>query len=229
MHNSQKKEDKKPPKTESGPVPSPENHATLFEYDSAIRWFTLRFRESKLESKYQTRPADPTFSVKSFKILFIILLIIVAFRRIEALAFSLAGSDLSTVSKLAENLNVILLAGTGVLEILFYFWSKLKIIQGFPTIFYMFYSTAYSSYSVSKTTMCVVPTYTLSQFITTLCLRGIPAYMCAFVLGASYTRTWIVPATACLTGTLFQGAINHMYSVPICTPYYLPRRRDHLL
>eukprot|EP01022_Parablepharisma_sp_SALTPOND_P028330 TRINITY_DN70804_c1_g1_i1.p1 TRINITY_DN70804_c1_g1~~TRINITY_DN70804_c1_g1_i1.p1 ORF type:complete len:673 (-),score=67.41 TRINITY_DN70804_c1_g1_i1:111-2129(-) len=39
--------------------------------------------------------------------------------------------------------------------------------------------------------------------------------MCAFVFGATYAYSWMVPALACFLGAVFHLVINHLYKIPI--------------
>ncbi len=120
---------------------------TLSDFNESIKKFTLFYKDPDMEKEYREKRIDPLTVMRFFKILFIILAVILALRRIEALTFAYMGIESDAAPRDVEKVNVIALAVVCLAEATIALTRKIWILKGFFFMIYIFFSISYGSFS----------------------------------------------------------------------------------
>ncbi len=118
---------------------------TLSDFNQSINPFFLTFRSPSLEHKYREKRIDPLRTMRFFRILFIILIVLIALRRIETLIFTYLGVPGEIRSKTVETIKVIVLVSVCLLESIIAISKKLWMAKGFFFMSYIFFFIAYGA------------------------------------------------------------------------------------
>ena len=110
-----------------------------------LKKYTITFRNPKLEDKYRKTCLNRSLVNDPFKFLLMILIALVAFRRIEAVIFTCLKIEAYVGPQHVEKLNVILLFITAFSEALVYVMDQLHKCRGFFFMVYIYFSSTYAS------------------------------------------------------------------------------------
>ena len=125
----------------------------FIEFNNQVFKYTLRFRSEQIEAEYRDPGRHAQYTVKTFKVIFIILIFLFVFRRIQN--FFMSRAEVTSNAGPADSV-VINLIGLGIvtaLEIPIYFISKLKPVKGFFFMVYAFFYISFESYCKSPKTL----------------------------------------------------------------------------
>ena len=172
--------------------------------------FFLTFKDPKLERIYTKKKTNPLLVTSSFKIIFLVFVIIVILRRIESLLFRFIGIKSNAAVKQTAILNIALLVVAAIFETIIRLIKKLSFAKGFFYMSYIFVSISYSSFIRNRNSFNDIPS-------------AIPVYICAVIIGSIYTNSWVTASSACMVGAIVkvslyrkeQGAIYDLIFIDI--------------
>ena len=138
----------------------------MADFDRFINPYTLIFIDSSLEQKYRKKNISAFPPIKSLKIGFIILMILILLRQSELLLLAVAKynpfSDSNYVFQGFDNHIIvtlyIFLSGF-ILELTIWYYKKLKPMKGIPLMISILFILNYLSEKLPSKVMAVIPMY----------------------------------------------------------------------
>ena len=120
------------------------------EFDKLVNIYTLKFNDPNLEQKYNKSKFTPLNTLKSLRISFIILLVMLVLREIELLIFSIKEIPSILKSDTIIWISISHMFTTILIEFFIRRLDIFKSLQGFFGLVYIFTMSSYISYSSSN-------------------------------------------------------------------------------
>lgn len=137
--------------------PLEDKEVTLADFDENLAKFSIRFKNRRLEDEYLEKRIDPLNVKLFFRITFIVLVAIIAARRVESLVFAILGIESDAASVKAELINVVFMAAVLIIEAVVYFVKPLRLARGSFFMVFIFFSICYASYSANNQRLGIIP------------------------------------------------------------------------
>eukprot|EP01022_Parablepharisma_sp_SALTPOND_P028805 TRINITY_DN71772_c1_g1_i1.p1 TRINITY_DN71772_c1_g1~~TRINITY_DN71772_c1_g1_i1.p1 ORF type:complete len:729 (-),score=75.62 TRINITY_DN71772_c1_g1_i1:423-2609(-) len=127
------------------------------EFSRNINSFVLTFKDPDLEKLYRERRVDPLSINMPFKVVLIVLLLLIAVRRVELVIFSFYSVETTILDDVSWQMEIGLLVATCFAEAIAYWVKVLRSAKGFIAMVYIFFLVTYASFESEGERLWKVP------------------------------------------------------------------------